>query len=149
MITIKNLRIERQPPEYFCKEEIQGFFAQEMHTAYRNAFMVFLHTCMGFEELTSLRFEDIDLTRELIYVRLKDDFRTKTYRSIRAIPMNTVMLSLFTNLLNYRDVTDYPLCSVEGKKLRERKLYYECQKIGTKAKISGKINLHNSCYALL
>ncbi len=73
MITIKNLRIERQPPEYFCKEEIQGFFAQEMHTAYRNAFMVFLHTCMGFEELTSLRFEDIDLTIELIYVRPKDE----------------------------------------------------------------------------
>ena len=56
--------------------------------------------------------------------------------------MNTVMLNLFTNLLNHRDGADYPLCSVEGKKLRERKLYYVCQKIGTKAKISGKINLH-------
>jgi len=142
LITIKYLRNEKKPPEYYSKEEIQNFFAQEMQTAYRNAFTVLLHTGMRFEELASLRWDNIDLPRKLIYVRPTEDFKTKTYRSIRAIPMNTVMLDLFTNLSNHRGDSDYPVCSVEGHKLRERRLYYICDKIGKKAKIVGKINLH-------
>ena len=142
MIVIKNLRVERQPPEYYTQEEIKAFFQQEMHHVYRNAFTVLLHTGMRFEELASLTWDDIDLGKKLIYVRPKEDFKTKTYRSIRSIPMNDVMIKLFNELSKKRDNPILPICSVEGKKFRERRLYYICNKIGKKAGIKGKITLH-------
>lgn len=142
MVTIKNLRVERQPPEYYSKDEIHSFFAQKMHIAYRNAFTVLLHTGMRFEEMANLTWDDIDLDKRLIYIRPKESFKTKTYCSIRSIPMNTVMLELFTNLSRNKQNDKYVLCSVEGAKMRERKLYYICNKIGKAADVKGKICLH-------
>lgn len=142
MITIKNLRVDKQPPEYYSREEINSFFAQKMHPAYRNAFLVLLHTGMRFQELATLSWDDIDTEKRLIYVRPKEDFKTKTYRSIRSIPMDESMVSLFTQLSEKKQSEKNVLCSVEGSILRERKLYYVCNKIGKLAGVKGKISLH-------
>jgi site-specific recombinase XerD len=142
MITIKNLRIDKQPPEYYSQEEIKSFFAQKMHPAYRNAFLVLLHTGMRFQELATLCWDDIDTEKRLIYVRPKEGFKTKTYCSIRSIPMDESMVSLFTELSAKKQNEKNVICSVEGAILRERKLYYICNKIGKLAGVSGKISLH-------
>lgn len=142
MFTVKNLRVEKEPPEYYSSGELEAFFAQNMHTAYKNAFMVLLHTGMRFEEMANLSWEDIDFTKRLIYVRPKENFKTKTYRSIRSIPMNNSMVELFKKLSKSKQNEKIALCSIEGFKLRERKLYYICNKFGKAASLKGKINLH-------
>lgn len=139
---IKNLRVEKKPPEFYTKEEINNFFSQKMHFRYRNAFTVLLHTGMRFAELANLTWDDIDLERRLIKVRPKEEFKTKTYNSIRNIPMDDHVYNMLTSLVNEVKKTEYPFCSVEGKKLRERPLYYHCQRLGLKAGIKGQISLH-------
>ena len=139
---IKNLRVDKKPPEFYSKEEIQRFFKQEMHERYRNTFMVLLHTGMRFSELANLTWQDIDLERKIIKVKPKEEFKTKTYNSIRNIPMNAIVYNIFSTLVNSENKTEYPLCSLEGKKLRERPLYYHCQRFGIKAEIKGQISLH-------
>lgn len=142
MVNISNLRVEKKPPEYYSKKELENFFAQPMQPAYRNAFTILLHSGMRFAELANLTWEDVDLENKLILVRPKEGFKTKTYNSIRSIVMDQTLVKLFTEL--YKDKGDSPLVclSVEGKKLRERLLYYRCNVIGTKAGVKGTISLH-------
>ncbi len=142
MCVVNNVRIDKKPPEFYSAEEIRSFFKQEIQTVYRNAFLVLLHTGMRFGELANLTWNDIDTENKLIHIRPKENFRTKTYRSIRSIPMNEVLIKLF-EAIKVSPISDtYPICSPEGKQIRERKLYYICRKIGLKAGIKGIISLH-------
>lgn len=142
LIAVKNLRIEKKTPEFYTKEEIQRFFAQDMKLEYRNAFLVLLHTGMRFAELANLTWQDIDLDKRLIHVRPKENFKAKTFNSIRKIPMNEVVFNIFTVLSMNTEKSEYPICSVEGHKLREKLLYDRCQGVGKKANIEGQISLH-------
>ena len=141
-INIKNMHVEKKPPEYYSKEEINKFFAQVMPWAYKDAFLVLLHSGIRFSELANLTWDDVDLSKRIIHIRPKDGFKTKTYNSIRSIPMNDILFKLFKNLSVIKKNDKYALSSVEGKKLRERSLYYWCQKYGKMVGIEGTISLH-------
>lgn len=139
---IRNLKIDKQIPEYYSIKEVDDFFAQEMDEAYRNAFTALLHTGLRFEELASLTWDDIDLSRKLLHIRPKDNFRTKTDNSIRSIPMNEVMVDLITKINYNRKSELHPFCSEHGKKILQKVLLRIAKRIGKKAKISGRIFLH-------
>lgn len=51
---VKCLKAEKPKPEYYTLNELMRFFSQEMHDAYRNAFVGWLLTGMCFGELANL-----------------------------------------------------------------------------------------------
>ena len=139
---IKNLRVEKKRPDYYSEAELKLFFSQEMPEQYRNAFIGFLFTGMRFSELANLTWSDIDFPKRLIYVRPKENFKTKTYNSERSIPMNDVLFELLKKL-SYEPLSDvYPFCSIKGNKLSERRLLEACKKIAKNAGIKSNAYIH-------
>ncbi|HVO73326.1 MAG TPA: tyrosine-type recombinase/integrase [Ignavibacteriaceae bacterium] len=94
----KNLKVEKKRPDYYTEAELKLFFAQEMPEQYRNAFIGFLFTGVRFGELANLTWADVDFEKRLIYIRPKENFKTKTYNSERSIPMNKVLHELLKRI---------------------------------------------------
>jgi len=113
-----------------------------MPDAYRSAFLGLLLTGMRFGELANLTWEDVDFQRRFIYVRSKENFRTKTHNSERAIPMIDDLYKLLIKAFTNKQSEIYPFCSPMGKQLRERKTLQVCKKIAEDAGITTRAFLH-------
>jgi integrase len=139
---LKNLKNEAKKPEYYTLEELKRFFSQSMPPAYKNAFLCLFLTGMRFGELANLTWNDIDFQRRLIYVRPKDGFKTKTYNSERAIPINDELLNLLKSLNENKISEIYPFCSSDGCKMRERRALEICKRVARDAGIKSRAFLH-------
>jgi len=139
---LNNLKEESPRPEYYTSVELRKFFAVDMKEEYSNAFLALLYTGMRFSELANITWEDVDLHRNLIYVRRKDGFNIKTNNSERAIPINDPLREILVRVSENMNSEMYPFCSAEGKQLRERKLLAVCKGIGEKAGITNRVFLH-------
>lgn len=146
---IKNVKVPKKKPDYYTVEELKRFFAQEMPEAYRNAFIGLLYTGMRFAEMANLTWEDVDFSRRLIYIRLKEGFVTKTHNSERAIPMNIILETLLNRLVAERKSEKYVFTSTHGSQIRERRMLDICKDVAAKAEISSRAFLHKfrSTYA--
>jgi len=142
MLHIKNLKVEKRNPEYFSKDELIAFFAQEMDPSYRTAFMGLLFTGMRFGELANLHWTDVDFISKLIHIKSKGNFRTKTFNSERAIPINKILFDELKNVYSNKLSDIYVFTSAMGYQLRERKLLAVCKKIAKNASIPGNAFLH-------
>jgi len=142
MIHIKNLRVEKRKPEFYTSEELKLFFSQTMDDAYRLAFMGLVFTGMRFSELANITWDDIDFERNLIFVKSSESFRTKTFNSERAIPLNAVLRDLLTSYYPKRKSDLYIFTSPNGLQLRERKLLAVCKIIAEKAGLANNAYLH-------
>ncbi len=142
LLHIKALKVEKPKPEFYTVDELKIFFQQEMPDAYRNAFLGLLLTGMRFGELANLTWKDVDFQKRLLFVRSKENFRTKTHNSERAIPMIDDLYKLLMHIFNNKVSTLYPFCSPMGKQLRERKTLAVCKKIAEDAGITSRAFLH-------
>ena len=142
MLHIKNLRVEKKRPDYYTEGELKIFFQQEMPEAYRNAFIGLLHTGCRIAELANLTWAEVDIDKKIIHIKSTDDFKTKTSKSERAIPMNDILYNLLVKMSADKKSDKYPFCSKEGNQLRERTLLDECKKIAAKAGIVSRAFLH-------
>jgi integrase len=141
MVHIRNLRVEKRKPEFYTREELKLFFAQPMDNAYRLAFMGLLFTGMRFAELANITWEDIDFTNRLLLVR-KDNFKTKTYNTERAIPINNILYELIALYYPKRLSDKYVFTSPQGNQLKERRMLVVCKTIALKAGITSNSYLH-------
>ena len=139
---IKNLPKRREPPDYYKRDELQRFFAQTMHPAYRTAFLGLLHTGLRFAELANMRWSDVDLASGYIHVRAHGSFQPKTHNSLRAIPINATLRSLLSSPNATRVPGDFVFCSPYGRQMRERSLLHVCKVIARRAGISTHAHLH-------
>ena len=112
-----------------------------MPDAYRNAFMGLLLTGMRFGELVNLT-EDVDFEKRFIYVRSKENFRTKTHNSERAIPIIDDLYKLLIQAFRNKQSEIYPFCSPTGKQLKERRALEVCKKVAEIAGITTRAFLH-------
>jgi integrase/recombinase XerD len=142
MLHIKNLRVERRRPEFYTREELKAFFSQPMDDAYRLAFMGLLFTGMRFAELANITWQDIGFERKLFFVRSSESFRTKTFNSERAIPMNNIMYDLLQKYHPHRLSDIFVFSSPKGFQLRERRLLDTCKSIAKDAGITSNAYLH-------
>lgn len=142
MLHIRNLKVEKRKPEFYTKEELKSFFAQPMDDAYRLAFMGLLFTGMRFAELANIAWEDIDFGNRLLFVRPKENFKTKTSNSERAIPLNIIMYELLVKYYPNRLSEEYVFTSPKGFQIRERKMLAMCKTIAQKAGITNNAYLH-------
>ena len=142
MLHIKNLKVERRKPDYYSREELKAFFSQPMDDAYRLGFMGLLFTGMRFSELANLSWDDVDFKNRLFIVRSNENFKTKTFGSERAIPINTIMYELLVKYYPKRLSKKYVFTSATGFKLRERRMLEWCKAIAAKAGIATNSYLH-------
>jgi integrase/recombinase XerD len=104
--------------------------------------MGLLFTGMRFGELANLTWEDVDFERRFIYVRSKENFRTKTHNSERAIPMIDDLQKLLLVIYKSKKLNKYTFCSPTGKQLKERRVLGVCKEVAVKAGISSRAFLH-------
>ena len=142
MLHIRNLKVEKRKPEFYTKEELKMFFAQQMDDAYRLAFMGLLFTGMRFAELANITWEDVDFGNKLLLVRPKENFKTKTFNSVRSIPLNIIMYELMVKYYPNRLSEKYVFTSPRGFQLRERKMLAACKMIAANAGILTNAYLH-------
>ena len=113
-----------------------------MDNAYRLAFMGLLFTGMRIGELANITWQDVDFERKLIFVRSSENFKTKTFNSERAIPMNNMMFELLRKYYPYRLSDNFVFTSPKGFQLRERRLLETCKSIAKDAGIISNAYLH-------
>jgi len=142
LMHIKNLKEEKPRPEYYTVEELKAFFDVDMKKEYRNAFCGLLYTGVRFSELANITWNDVDLNRKLIFIRPKEGNTLKTSNAQRAIPLNDVLYNILVQLSQNKISDIYPFCSVNGRKLKERKLLEAAKRVGEKAGISSRVFLH-------
>lgn len=142
MIHIKNLRVERRKPEFYTREELKLFFSQAMDDSYRLAFMGLVFTGMRFGELANISWDDLDFENKLLFVRSTENFKTKTFNSERAIPLNKVLYEMLYLYYPNRKSDKYIFTSTNGFQLRERKLLSVCKSIAIAAGITTNAYLH-------
>ena len=142
MIHIKNLRVERRKPEFYTREELKLFFSQPMDDSYRLAFMGLVFTGMRFGELANISWDDVDFENKLLFVRSTENFKTKTFNSERAIPLNTVLYEMLYLYYPNRKSDKYIFTSTNGFQLRERKLLAICKETAIAAGITTNAYLH-------
>lgn len=127
--------------EYYSESEVQAFFKQSMHPAYRMAFLGLYLTGMRFEELASLTWEYVDLNSRLLKIRSRENFKTKTPTSERDIPLSDLLFQEL-NHIQHKNKEDCVFHSRQGTKLRERRTLEICKKVAAEAGISKTANLH-------
>lgn len=142
MLHIRNLKVERRKPEFYSREELISFFSQPMDDAYKMAFMGLLFTGMRFAELANITWQDIDFKRKLFFIRSSENFKTKTFNSERAIPMNNIMYELLQKYYPQRLSDDFVFTSTKGFQLRERRLLETCKSVAKGAGITSNAYLH-------
>jgi len=138
----RTLKADMPKPEFYTIAELKQFFKQEMPDAYRNAFLGLLLTGMRFGELANLTWDDVDFQNRFIYVRSKENFRTKTHNSERAIPMIDDLYKLLIQIFRNKHSDIYPFCTTTGRQLRERRVLEACKKVAKDAGISTRAFLH-------
>ncbi|MDR3666966.1 MAG: tyrosine-type recombinase/integrase [Ignavibacteriaceae bacterium] len=142
MVHLKNLKEENIKPEFYTKEELKSFFAQEMNSSYRLIFQGLLYTGMRINELANVKWSDVDFDKKVIRVSRKDGFVPKTDNAERAIPINDKLLSSLNDIKEGKDWSAYVFTSPRGDKLRERYTLTVCKDIAELAGISGRAFLH-------
>jgi integrase len=102
-VGVKQLRIPQMRPVFLSKDEFSRVTAAIPRQWFRDLVTFAVLTMMRVGEIVNLSWESIDLTRRLIQVENKADFRVKSRRP-RTIPMNDwvyQLLSAQTNKSGY------------------------------------------------
>ncbi len=139
---IRNVRVEKNKPDFYTEEELKEFFNQQMHSNYKLAFIGLLHTGMRIEELANIHWSDIDFSKRTVKVSRKENFNPKTSNSERTIPLNEVIYNELLNESKNKKSEIFVFTSVNGRKIRERTLLNVCKKIASKAGIQSRAYLH-------
>ncbi len=142
MAHIKNLKLEKRPPEFYTEQELEAFFAQDMPDDYRDAFTCFLMTGLRFGECANLEWSDIDFQRCLMRIEAKDGFTPKSASSNRVIPIYNHLFQIILRRYEQHPDSRYVFTSQEGCQLRERKTLEKCKEIGGKAGIKSRLFIH-------
>ena len=142
MIHIKNVKVEKQIPDYFTIPELKAFFAQPMDVADRQTFMGLLLTGMRFGELANLMWKRVNLISRTIYVRSEGGFVTKTQNGERIIPIGEDLFKLLQSIQHNKSNNEFVFLSPKGSKLLERPLLARCKSIANNTGIITKANLH-------
>lgn len=142
MAHIKNLKLEKRPPEFYSEKELTVFFAQDMLDDYRDAFMCFLLTGVRFGECANLEWSDIDFQRGLMRIEARDGFTPKSASSNRVIPIHKDLFQIILRRSEKRPNSRYVFTSSEGCQLRERKTLEKCKEIGSGAGITSRLFIH-------
>ncbi|MCE1187641.1 MAG: tyrosine-type recombinase/integrase [Ignavibacteria bacterium] len=142
MLHIKNIRVEKRKADYYTIAELKDFFAQDMHSGYRHAFMGFLLTGMRFSELAQLTWNDVDLNRLTIHVHSHEGFVTKTHNAERIIPIGVDLYKLLKIMAEVNGTKGLVFPSPKGGKLLERGLLGKCKKLAKAAGIKSQATIH-------
>ncbi len=142
MLHIKKLRVEKKQPEYYTVQELKALFQQPLPIAYYYTFMGLLFTGMRFSELANLHWGDVDFMKQLVFVRSKENFKTKTDNGERAIPMNVVLYKMLLKMWKNKMSEKYVFTSRQGSRLRERRTLEILKKYAEMAGIKSRVYLH-------
>ena len=93
---IEKLKVTPKQPKFFTKEELRQIFIYCGQRFYP-IFLTFASTGMRLGELINLEWNDIDLERRLIYIRVKDFWEPKNSQP-RSIPMPDKLLEVLSEL---------------------------------------------------
>lgn len=86
----KKYKIPKNPPKFLTKDETEKLLKKAKATPLYPLILTGLYTGMRRNELFNLDWQDIDFARDIITVRNKDDFTTKS-KNFRTIPLNNAL----------------------------------------------------------
>ncbi|MCP4703441.1 MAG: site-specific integrase [candidate division Zixibacteria bacterium] len=137
---VKRLKVDdSKPPRFLTKEECQKLLEASPPELYP-VYFTFLNTGMRKAELENLQWSDIDLKRERIRIRRKENWQPKTGE--RELPINDKLLQLLIDLRKQRnDSTDY-VFDIINSGHSHNWLRLELIKIARKAGIKDLTKIH-------
>jgi len=118
--------IKAKEQRFLTKEEIDKLLVACSEWQYP-IFYTFLHTGMRKQELMNLEWQDVDIARGIIKIRVKDDWTPKT--SERHIPINKGLLKLLKDHKEKTEHGRFVFHDGEGNKIENNKLRKELMKL--------------------
>ncbi len=138
-VGVTRLRIPEKPPEYFTREEVRMLEEETGGEWLHDLIVLAVNTGMRAGELTSLRWQNVDLNRRIIHVVSSGDFKTKTGRA-RIVPLNARACALLAERRGRGE--DYVL-TMYGRQIRKNWVSSAFKKIVRRLELRDELHFHS------
>lgn len=144
---LKQIRIPDKEYLRFSKEELLKILSFAKDEVFKTFILFAYYTGMRSSEICNLQWSDIDLDKNMIFIRNKDSFSTKTGKN-RRIPINEglkLILQKYINLITlFNTITDDGYVFVNNYKTKFNKdiISKRFKRIIRKAGLSEKFHFH-------
>ncbi|HPN32580.1 MAG TPA: tyrosine-type recombinase/integrase [bacterium] len=146
-VIVKFVKEKKILPDYYSKEEIEKMItAAKGKMNYYVIINLLLYTGMRKQEMENLKWVHIDFEKNIITIFSSKDFKTKTSRSNRNIPLN---LNLKNILLDWKNKelkkSEYVIHTAEGNK--DMRVYEKIKYFLLKLGITGDLHKFRHTFA--
>lgn len=137
--TVKKLKPRQNPPVFLTKDEFEKIVEQEKDEQLKVLYTVAVYTGMRMGEIRHLRWEAIDLQKNLIKVNNTEEFTTKSKKS-RIIPINPRVKAL---LISFRKNKTGYLFHKKGIALTKDYISARFKKVVRSLGLNDEIHFHS------
>jgi site-specific recombinase XerD len=136
------LRIPENNPTFITKEELNTIVDKEKDSLLKNIYLFGFNTGMRISEILNLEWSDLDLTQNIIRVRNKESFTTKSKRE-RVIPIGKVVLEIINSIKeNPENINSKYIFNKAGDRLNSVFISKKFKKCVRLANLSESIHFH-------
>ncbi len=136
---VDNVRIPQSDPVYLTKEQFRQLFNAIDDYRLRAIVLLAICTSMRVSEILGLRWEDVDLEREVIRLSNHDSFMTKNRRR-RLVPLNATAKQI---LLHYPHVMAHVFVSRRNKPFTRQSISRLFKKYVRRAGLPEELHFHS------
>ena len=116
---VSKFRIEQHEILCFTNNELRTLLSNIPEGNLKNIVLFALYTGCRLNEILNVQFKDIDLTENILTIRNKEDFKTKTLK-VRQLPISNKLRELFKSVLK-QDSNTYAINNQELYLFRNNK----------------------------
>ena len=138
-IKVKKLKPEQNPPVFLSKTEFEKIIEAEKNPELKFLYRFAVLTGMRMSEIRYLRWDAVNLNKQVIQVRNHNEFTTKSKKA-RVIPIHRDLLTELKNM--QMENKDKYIFQVNGEVYDRKKLSTYFKKAIKKAKLSDEYHFH-------
>jgi len=132
---------QKNYPIFIKEDELNLILNQTNNEELKLLFHIAFNTGMRLGELTNLKWENVDLKSESIFVKNDNSFSTKS-RKDRIIPMSVKVLELFHEKFSSNEKEVYVFSNSRGIKFNDDYVSKSFKRAVRKAELNDKIHFH-------
>lgn len=129
--------IKRRAPRFLLKEEIKRL-VEACPSYLANIVIVLINTGFRWAELANLEWDDVDMEKKVLYIRIKDEWRPKEDEE-RKVPLTDKAVSVLGKL---ERKNNWVFLSPRGAKLRHSHVWEDFKKVAKKAGLEN-VTIHS------
>lgn len=137
---VKKPRAKELLPVHFTRDEFVAFIGNVKDPLWHDLYICAVLTGLRMSELTSLRWEDIDFSRNVMCVQSYEGFTTKS-KKIRVVPMNEQVCSILLER-NQVPTSELVFC-LSGRKLEKDKVSKTFKEYVRGSSVNQKLHFHS------